>query len=190
MLFLFNQMIHETLQRRDNDSLEWCFVWQSLKHGAIISSIPGTGMFYLFLFLLSLFQWIAPGWWSPTVDLFYCHPPSQSMIAFTEILPVLCAAWFEVYHLIIRLQSFFLRWFTGTIILREILLVFILKLSFLFLLPHGTSYGVRKVFTSDALTMLPKLNCGQTKLFKILLYLLKTYTNKNHYVCCNLGLLK
>lgn len=70
-----------------------CFVLQSLDPGAIISSIPGTGMSYLFLFLLSSFQWIAPGWWSST-STFVLQPihPFKTRLPLQKTLPGLCLA--------------------------------------------------------------------------------------------------
>lgn len=40
------------------------------------------------------------------------------------------------------------------------------------------------MFTSNVLTTLPKLNCGQTKVINLLLYLPQIYT-KNHHICYN-----
>ena len=120
---LFNQMIHKTLQRRDNDSLEWLFCAAKLGAWSNYELTPGTGTFYLSLFLLSLFQWIAAGWWSP--NKWICstvHPPSQSRIAFTENPPSALSSlvWSVSSNNKASIPFFLSRWFTGAIILWEI----------------------------------------------------------------------
>lgn len=80
-----------------------CFVLQKLECGTITNSIPGPGLLYLCLFLESLFQWIASGWWSPTSRFVL-----QSSLRWQQnCLPLPCAAFCEVFPLKIALQSSF-----------------------------------------------------------------------------------
>lgn len=101
-----------------------CFVLQSLEAWSNFELTPGTGTFYLSLFLLSLFQWIAPGWWSPTVDLFWSIHPLKAGLPLPENPPSALSSLVWSVSSNNKAWSLFLRrWFTGAIILWEIHLV-------------------------------------------------------------------